>query len=210
MTHLRQLTERTHNVRLRIELARFGVEFTANDVLVDTGVTDDLHFVDRGRLAFVHAHLKINGVVRHVHLDRLDVEEQVTAVGVELAHRVVVSRQTVVQRLEVIHIARLDTQHSVQIIIGIDCVTDPFDRADVVLVAFADRHVHIHARRVFGVRNNAVRYDIRIAVTVLVVFLDDRLFVLLVFLDHELLRAEQVDDIIVVRFLHRLVDLAMR
>ena len=43
----------------------------------------------------------------------------------------------------------------------------------------------------------------------LVVLLDDRLFVLLILLANEFLGSEEVDDIVIVGLLHRLVDLAM-
>ena len=207
VSHLRQLTQRTHDVRLRIELSRLRIEFTPHYMLVHTRVADDVHLVDGSRLAFVHAHLKIDGVILHVYLHRLDVEEQISAVGIEFAHRIVVSRQTVIQRLEVIDIAGLDAQRGVQELVRIHGVAYPFDRTDIVFVAFAHRHIDIHTRRVFGIRHHAVRHDIGVAITVLVVFLDDRRFVFLVFLGHEFLSAEEVDDVVIIRLLHRLVDL---
>ena len=210
MTHLRQLTQRTHDIRLRVQLTGFGVDLTAHDMLIHTRVTHYLHLIDRRRLAFVDTHLEINRVVLHVHLHRLHIEEQVSAVGIEFAHRIIIPRQTVIERLEVIHIAGFDTERSVQVLVRINGVAHPFHRTDIVLVAFADGHIHIHARRVFGIRYHAVRYNIRIAETVLVVFLDHRQLVFLIFGGDEFLGAEEVDDIVIVRFLHCLVDLPVR
>ena len=51
-------------------------------MFVHTRVTDNLDIVDRSRLALVHPHLEINGVVLHIHLHRLYVEEQISAVGI--------------------------------------------------------------------------------------------------------------------------------
>ena len=178
-------------------------------MLIDACVTDDLDIVDGSRFALVHTHLEVDGVVLHVHLDGLYVEEEVTAVGIEFADGVIIGLQTFVEGLEIIDITGFDTQGSVQILIGIDGVTDPFDGADVVLVSFADGHIDIHAVGVLGVWNSAVRNDIGVTITVFVVFLDNRLFVFLVLGGNEFLGAEEVDDIVIVRFLHRLVDLTV-
>ena len=73
-----------------------------------------------------------------------------------------------------------------------------------------DGHVHVHARGVFWVGHDAVGDDIRVAVAVLVVFLDDGSLVFLVLLGDEFLGTEEVDDVVVVGLLHRLVDLSVR
>ena len=123
-------------------------------MLIDAGVTDDLHLVDRSRFTFVHAHLKVDGVVGHIHLDGFNVEEEVTAIGVQFAHGIVVIGQTVIERLEVIDVTRLYTSSGIQHLVRIDGVSYPFNRTNVVLVAFADGHVDVHTIRIFGVRHN--------------------------------------------------------
>ena len=179
-------------------------------MLVYACVSYDLHLIDRGRLALKHTHLEINRVTLHIHLHRIHIEEQVSAVRIEFAYRIIIPRQSVIQGLEVIYIARFHTQYRIQIIIGIHRITYPFDRTDIVFVSFADCHIDIHACRILRIRHYAVGDDIRVTVTVLVIFLNHRLFVFLIFLGDELLGAEEVDDIVIVRLLHRLVDLAVR
>ena len=78
-------------------------------MLIYARVTYNIDLVDRCRTTFVDTHLKVDGVVIHIHLDRLNVEEQVTLVGVELAHGIIVLVQTFVQLLEVICGAGLDS-----------------------------------------------------------------------------------------------------
>ena len=96
VTHLRQLTQRTHDIGLRIELTGLGIQLTANDMLVDTRVTRDIDLVDCGGLALVHTHLEINTVVFYIDLDRLNIEEQVATVGIKLRHGIVVALQALV------------------------------------------------------------------------------------------------------------------
>ena len=178
-------------------------------MLINAGVSDNLDLVDRRGFALVHSHLKVDGVVGDIDLYGLDVEEEVPAVGIEFGHRIVVVGETVVEGLEVIDIAGFDTQRSVQQFVRIDGIADPFDGAHVVLIALANGHVDIHAVRILRVRNDTIRHDICIAETMLVILLDNRLFVLLVLLANEFLGPEEVDDIVIVGLLHRLVDLAM-
>ena len=109
MAHLRQLTERTHDIRLGVELAGFCVEFAAYNVLVNTGVSDNIDFVDSSGLALVHTHFEINGVVLYVDLHRFYVEEEITAVGIEFADGVVVGLEALVEGFEVIDISGFDT-----------------------------------------------------------------------------------------------------
>ena len=146
-------------------------------MLIDTRVSDNLDLIDGRRLTFVHTHLEINRVIRYVHFHRFYIEEQVSAVGVQFAHRIVVSRQTVVEGLKVIDVTRFDTERHIQNLVRINGVTHPLDRTNVVLVTFADGHIDIDARRIFGVRYHAIGYDIRVTITVLIVFLYHRLLV---------------------------------
>ena len=78
-------------------------------MLVYACITYDFHLIDGCRFTFVHSHLKVNGVVLHIHLHRFHIEKEVSSVGIEFAHRIVVVDQAVVQRLEVIYIAGFDT-----------------------------------------------------------------------------------------------------
>ena len=176
-------------------------------MLIDTRVTHNLDIIDGSRFSFIHTHLEVNRVVLHIHLDGFYVKEQITTVRIEFAYSIVVTRQTVIERLEVIDVTGFDTQRRIQVLVRIDSVSHPFHGTHIVLISFTDGHIHIHTRRVFRIRHHTVRHDIRIAITVLIVFLDHRLLVFLVFFRHEFLGAEEIDDIVIVRLLHRLVDL---
>ena len=178
-------------------------------MLIDACVSDDIYLIDGCGFAFVHTHFKVDGVILHIHFDRLDIEEQVTAVGIEFADRVIIVGQTVIEGLEVIYITGFDAQSSIQQFVRIDGVSHPFDRTDIVLVSFADRQIDIDARRVFGVRHHAVRHDICVAITIFVVFLNNRQFVFFVLFGYEFLGTEEVDDIVIVGLFHRLVNLAV-
>ena len=178
-------------------------------MLVHAGVSDNFNLIDGSRFAFVHTHLKVDRVILHRHLYRLDIKEEISAICIEFAHGIIITRQTVVEGLEVVDITRFHTQCSIQQLIGIDGIAYPFDGADIILVALADGHIYVNARRVLGIRNHAIGYDIGITVTVFIIFLDNRLLVFLVFFGNEFLGAEEVDDIVIIGLLHRLVNLAV-
>ena len=98
----------------------------------------------------------------------------------------------------------------VEILVRIDGVTHPADVAEVVFVTLVDSHIYIYACGVIGCGAHAIGYDIGVAVTDLVVFLNDSFLILLILLGHEFLGAEEVDDVVVIGFLHRLVNLVVR
>ena len=50
-------------------------------MLIDAGVSDDIDLVDGRGFAFVHAHIEVDGVILHVHFNRLHIEEVVSVVG---------------------------------------------------------------------------------------------------------------------------------
>ena len=178
-------------------------------MLVHARVSFYSYLIDSSRLTFVHAHLEINRVVRNIHLHGVNIEEEIAVIGIQLAHRIIIVGQAVIEGLEIIHITRFDTQRSIQELIRINRVTHPFDGADVVFIPLADGHIDIYTVGVFRVRYYRVCYNIRVSITVFIIFLDYRLFVFLILLGHEFLGAEKVHDIVIVGLFHRLVDLAV-
>ena len=191
-------------------MSGFGIEFAAHYMLVHARVTYYIYLIDGSRSALVDPHLEVNGVVVHIHLDGIDVKEEVTLIGVQFRHGIIVLRESFVELLEVIRRAGLDTQDGVEVVVGVDGVADPVDGADVVLVALADGHIDIDSRGVFGVGGYTVGNDVGITVTKFVVLLDDGFLVVLELGGDELLGAEEVENVVVIRLFHRLVDLGMR
>ncbi len=205
--HLRQLTQRTHDVRLRVELTWLGIELTANDMLIDARVARDVDLIDSCGLALVHTHLEVDTVVLDIDFDRLHIEKQIAAIGIQLRDGIIIALQTLVEHLEIVGVALFDTQRGIEQLVGIDRVADPVDIAHVVFLALADGHIDIDTSGVVGVRNDAVRHDVGIAVTDFVILFDDGKLVLLVLFGDEFFGSEEVDDIVIIRLLHRLVDL---
>ncbi len=209
MPHLRQFAKGAHDVGLGVELSRLGVEFAADDVLIDAGVADDVDFVDSGGLPLVHAHLVVDGVAVDTYLDGVHVEEEVALVGVEFGDGVIVLDEAFVEFLEVVGVAAFDAEDGVEVFVGIDGVADPCDVAEEVLLALIDSEIDVHAGGVFGRADYAVGDDLRIAVADFVVLVDDQLLVVLKLLRDEFLGAEEVDDVVVVGLLHGVVDLVV-
>ena len=179
-------------------------------MLINTRVTDDVDAVNRRRFAFVHAHLKVYRVTRYGYLHRINIEEQIASVSIEFCHSVIVRLQTLVQQLQVIYVAFLDAQRHIQVLVRINGIAHPRDIPHVVFLTLADGHVDVHAIRVIRIRHHAIRHNIRVTITDLVVLLDNRRLVFLVLFGHELFRAEQVRDMVIVGLLHRMVNLRMR
>ena len=59
-------------------------------MFIHTSVADDVNAVDGCRFAFVHTHLEIDGVILNCDFDGLHAEEEVTLVGIEFCHGIVV------------------------------------------------------------------------------------------------------------------------
>ena len=209
MPHLRQLAQGAHDVGLGVELSGLGVEFAADDMLIDTGVADDVDFVDGGRLPLVHAHLVVDGVAVDTHLDGLDIEEEVALVGVEFGDGIIVLVEAFVEFLEVVGVAALDAEDGVEVFVGVNGVADPCDVAEEVLCALIDSEIDIDAGGIFGGTDYAVGDDLGVAVADFVVLLNDQLLVILKLLRDEFLGAEEVDDVVVVGLLHGVVDLVV-
>ena len=112
--------------------------------------------------------------------------------------------------LEVVGVTFLHAECSIQQLVRINSITDPSDVTDIVFIAFTDGHVDIHAGWVFGIRHDAVCHNIGIAVAYFVVLGDNGIFVLLIFLGHKFLRAEEVGDMVIIGLLHGVIDLRMR
>ena len=176
-------------------------------MLVHARVSYNIDFINSSRFSLVHTHFKIDRVILYINLHGFHIEEEIAAVCVQFAHSVVIRLEPFIESLEIIHISGFDTEGGIQQFVGIDGISDPFDRAYVVFVSLAESDIHINPVWVLGVRHYAVRNDVCVAVTILVVFVNDGLFVFFVFGGDEFLGAEEVDDMVVIRFLHRFVDL---
>ena len=96
-------------------------------MLIYACVTDDFDIIDGCGFPLVHTHFKINGVILYVHFYRLYIEEQISSVRIEFADGVVIPCQTVIESFEIIHVSWFDSQCGIQIFIGIDGISHPFD-----------------------------------------------------------------------------------
>ena len=189
MTHGSQLTSRTHQGILREEVAWLGTELTAYYVLIETGITIDTYVAQVSLRSLCHAHLKVDGIAVDVHFGRIDVREHVTIVVIEVAHSIFIFLQSLAQEFLVIYIALLHAEHGIQIVGSIYGVAHPVDIADKVALTLIYLDIYVDVLLVEVAY--AVFQDLRITITILVVFVDEFLLVFLPSLRSKLLRFEE-------------------
>ena len=184
MSHRCELTGRTLQGILREEVAWLCAELTAYHVLIESCVAVDAHSADMCLLSLEDSHLQVDGVAHDVHLCRLQVIEEVSVVPVVVAHGVLIFAESFAEQLLVIHIALLHAEHTVEIVGGEYGVAHPCDVADIVFLSFCDFQIYVHVLGV--VFPHAVFQYCGIAVSQLVVFVEQRLLAFLISLRREL------------------------
>ena len=171
------------------EVARLGTQLASDDVLVQTVVTHDAYAADMSLRALLNAHFQVDAVADDVHFGRLQVVEQVTVVPVEVAHGVVVLRESLVHVLLVVDVAFLHAQHIGQMVGVVDGVSHPSDVPQIVFLPLV--HLYIYIDVLVVEVPDAVFQNGGIAVSVLVVFVNQVLFVFLPALRCELLLLQE-------------------
>ena len=97
----------------------------------------------------------------------------------------------------------------VQLLVRIHRISHPLDVTDIVFVTLKDLQIYIHTSRIIGTRNDTIGDDVGIPITQFVVLLNHGFLVVLILFFHELLGAEEVDDIVIIGLLHHLVYLVV-
>ena len=131
-------------------------------------------------------------------------------VRIEFSNRIVILVKTFVELDKVVGITFLNTQNRIEVIVWINGITYPRDVTKDILITLIDSEIHIHTSRVIRRLNDTICYDLCIAITNLVVFFNDKFFVIFELLLHKLFGTEEIDNIIIIGLLHRTVDLGMR
>ena len=164
------------------------MELTAHHLFVQTVVAVDADMVEVCLRTLGDAHLQVDGVANDVHLDGVDIREDVAIVVVVVACGIVVFPQALVDVLLVIDISLFHAQHGIQIVGGDHGVAHPGDVADEILVALVDFHIDVHVLVV--VLGYRVFDDGGIAEAQLVVLVDQCLLGFLIAFVSELLGLE--------------------
>ena len=199
VSHRSQFTGRTRQGFLVEEVARLGAQFAAHHILVETVVTIDAHAADVCLLSLADTHLQVNGVAHDVDFGRVQLIEQITIVPVEVAHGIVVFGESLVHQLLVVDVAfphaediaqTRSVAHSIGRIYG---VAHPRDVTDVVFLSLVHLNIYINVLGVVG--PHRIFHDNGIAITQLVVFVDEVILVGLVALGRVLLRLEDIAEL---------------
>ena len=183
------------------EVTRLEFQLTADDFFIHTRVTINLDFVDGSLNSFDDADFEVDGVAIHIHFSWFHLNEDITLVVVGILHSVIIFFQTLLDVLLVIHIAFFHAEHSAQSFRIVDGVSHPVDVANIVALSFIDVDIHIH--EVLASRHHAVCHNLCVAITELVILLNDALFVLGIFLVNEFLSLEQTLETLFVGFLQQ-------
>ncbi len=192
VSRLCNLTRRTHKVILGEQVTWSHTQLAPHDLLIQAVVTIDDHLVDACLLAFVHAHLQIDAVAAHLALHGDELVEEVSVVHIQVGDSVVVFLSALVEQFLVVDVTLAESQHIVEHSSGIDGIADPADIVDVVSLALVDGDVNIDS--LFVVVDHAVGHDDSIAISLLVVLVNDAVEVLLVVAAHKLLLAEEFHE----------------
>ena len=139
--------------------------------------------------SFCHAHLQVDGISVDIDFGRIDVREHVTIVIIEVGNRIIVLIESLFQQLLVIYITLLHTQNAIQVEGIVYGITRPCDISQIISLAFSHLDVYIYML-VIKVAH-AVFQNLCIAITVLVVFLDQFLLIFLPTLRCKLLGFEE-------------------
>ena len=78
----REFTNSSDDITTAIKLSRACVHLTDDDTVVGLGVTFHRHMLDGSLITFTHTHLKVDGVVFHPNLNRINTEEEVSVIHV--------------------------------------------------------------------------------------------------------------------------------
>ena len=150
MSHRGQFASRTLDGILGEQVAGFGAQLAAHNLLIQAVVTEDAHMADVSLRTFLDAHLKVDGVTDDVHLCRLQVIEQVTVVPVVVAYGVFILRESLVHQFLVVDVAFLHAQCFVQVVAGDNGITYPRNVAQVVALSFIHLNVDVDMLLVKG------------------------------------------------------------
>ena len=211
VSHLGQFTYGTHQGVTAEELARFRTQLTTDNVFIQAVVTVDDDPVDRCLRTLLDTDLQGDRVARHIRLDRIGTEEEVTVIIIDIGHSIIVGLQTLLQFLLVIDITALHAQYGLQVFRRILRVTHETDILQIIFLPLFDRQVNIHLLLV--VVDHTVCQQDSIPITELVVFRDDVLLIILILFGRELFRTEHfqqtglpvvVETELFVGLLHRL------
>ncbi|OQC33556.1 MAG: hypothetical protein BWX65_00981 [Bacteroidetes bacterium ADurb.Bin057] len=162
-------------------------------MLVNARVTDNVHFVNSGRFPFVHAHFVVYGVIFDIYFYRVDVEKEVAVVAVKCCHGVFVFVEAFVELFQIIGIATFDVKYLIEKIARIERVTRPFDVAEEIFFTFV--YVQIDINAVVAIFGNTIERDDRIAVAYLVVFGDEKIFIVFIFFGDVFFTAKKIENV---------------
>ena len=144
----------------------------------------------------------------NIFLDRNKLEEQVTAVHIEVGNGIFVLARALGYHLLVIHIAGFHAEHRIQVGRRENGVSHPVDARNIILLPLLDVQVHVHL--LVAIVHHAVGNNLGIAVAHLIIFLYDTVLVVLVIRRDELLLAEQLyEATLLIGLLHHALELAV-
>ena len=97
-------------------------QFSADNIFIGLVVPGDRHIFDRRLRTFRHPDLEVNGIIINGRFDRVDMEEQITVIHIEIRDTSAFLRYLIakllVQKIDVIHVAFMNAQHQVEDRIG--------------------------------------------------------------------------------------------
>ncbi|EJW90521.1 hypothetical protein EVA_21373 [gut metagenome] len=198
--------QRTLDALHREEVARLGAEFATNHVFINAVVAGNAYVVERGLLTFANAHFEVDGVAVYIDFDGVEVVEYVTIVVVEVTDSVFVLVESFVELSLVVNVALLHLQQMLQEVGVIHSISHPRNVAEIIFGAFVEVDVHVDVLVVYGF--HAVVFDYGITVAPGIQFVNEESLIFFVFFGKELFGAEDVDETLLVRFFHRLFQLA--
>ena len=118
-------------------------------------------------------------------LDGHELEEEIAIIEIEVGDGIVILLGTLGEILLIIDISGEDTEHLVEGLSGIDGITDPRDIGDIILLTLLDSDEDID--RLIIKLSHRVMQDLGVAITHLIILLDDSVEVILEVTIHELL-----------------------
>ena len=124
-----------------------------------------------GLCTFLNAHFQVNGIAYDVHLNRIEVVEQVTIVPIVVANGIIVFLQAFVHLFLVVDVTFFHTQGGIQVVGSYYGITYPCDVSQIVALSFVQFHKDIHMLFIdspYGVFQNG-----SVAITQFVVFIDE-------------------------------------
>ena len=191
-------------VTLAEKVARTCEYLAAYDLLAGQVIAVDDDIVQGGLLAFGDTDLHIHRVSGNVQLHRIDVEEQIAVVPVDLCDILVsllaASGKPVLHGDHIIRVTLLDLQDLVQVIGGIDRVSSPCNIPEVVFLSLVELEIDGKAAR-FNVVDG-IPDDPGITITGFLELADHVVLVIGILLLVEFLAAEEVVELVRLGLLH--------